>query len=143
MNFDQLPAVNATINAVCTVLLLLGFREIINKRIQNHRRIMTAAYVLSILFLTSYLLHKWHLVSTTGGMNTTFKGVGAIRPVYFTLLISHVVLAATVPVLASITLFRGLKMDIVRHRRIARVTLPIWLYVSVTGVVVYFMLYHW
>lgn len=143
MNFEMLPAVNATINAVCTVLLLFGFREIKNKRIENHRRIMTIAFVLSIVFLASYLLHKWHLVATTGGMNTTFKGVGAIRPVYFALLISHVTLAATVPVLASITLFRGLKMDVVRHRRIARITLPIWLYVSVTGVIVYFMLYHW
>jgi len=143
VNLDQLPAVNATINAVCTVLLLLGFREILNKRIQNHRRIMITAFILSIVFLACYLLHKWHLVTTTGSMNTAFRGTGVIRPVYFTLLISHVLLAATVPVLASITLFRGLKMDVVRHRRIARITLPVWLYVSVTGVIVYYMLYQW
>lgn len=143
MNFSQLPAVNATINAVCTVLLLVGFREIRHKRIENHRRIMIAAFIFSCVFLVFYLLHKWHLMSTTGSMNTAFRGTGVIRPVYFSLLISHVLLAATIPVLASITLFRGLKMDVVRHRRIARITLPIWLYVSVTGVLVYFMLYQW
>lgn len=104
---------------------------------------MITAFILSIVFLGCYVLHKWHLVATTGSMNTAFRGTGAIRPVYFTLLITHVLLAATVPVLASITLFRGLKMDVIRHRRIARITLPVWLYVSVTGVIVYFMLYQW
>lgn len=88
-------------------------------------------------------MHKWHLYSTTGSYNTTFHGQGAFKALYFSILITHVALAVTVPVLASITLFRGLNMRVVKHKRLARVTLPIWLYVSVTGVIVYFMLYQW
>jgi uncharacterized membrane protein YozB (DUF420 family) len=140
---DQLPALNASLNAVSTVLLVLGFRHIKAKRIEQHRTMMLTAFAVSIIFLLCYLLHKWHLFTTTGTYNTTFQGQGVWRPVYFTLLITHVALAATVPVLASITLFRGLKMNVERHRAIARITFPIWLYVSVTGVLVYFMLYQW
>jgi len=140
---DQLPAVNAMLNAASTILLLSGYRFIRTKRIPQHRMCMIAAFSMSMLFLAGYLLHKWHLFQTTGSYNTTFAGTGVIRPVYFSILITHVTLAAAVPVLASITLFRGLKMNVAKHRRIARITLPIWLYVSVTGVVVYFMLYQW
>jgi protein SCO1/2/putative membrane protein len=104
---------------------------------------MVSAFVVSMLFLVGYLLHKWHLYSTTGSYNTVFQGVGLWRSVYFSILITHVILAALVPFLTVITLFRGWKMDVSRHRRIARITFPIWLYVSVTGVVVYFMLYQW
>lgn len=140
---DQLPALNASLNAVSTVLLVLGLRHIKAKRIEQHRAMMLSAFVVSIVFLLCYLLHKWHLYTSTGTYNTAFQGQGMWRPIYFTLLISHVVLAATVPVLASITLFRGLKMRVERHRAIAKVTFPVWLYVSVTGVLVYFMLYQW
>lgn len=134
---------NAMLNAASTILLLSGYRFIRTKRIPLHRMCMIAAFTLSILFLVGYLLHKWYLFQTTGSYNTMFAGTGAIRTVYFSVLISHVVLAAIVPFLAFITLFRGLRMDVKRHRRIARFTLPVWLYVSVTGVFVYFMLYQW
>lgn len=140
---DQLPAINATLNAASTILLLTGFGFIRRKRIAQHRLCMITAFILSMAFLAGYLLHKWHLYTTTGSYNTTFQGKGAFKVLYFSILATHVVLAATVPVLASITLFRGLKMNVVKHKRLARITLPVWLYVSVTGVIVYFMLYHW
>jgi len=139
---DWLPAVNATLNGISTVLLLTGLRFIKRKEITKHRLCMLTAFVVSIAFLACYLLHKVHLYQTTGSYNTTFKGTGGWRIFYFVLLSTHVVLAAVVPVLASITLFRGLKMKVEKHRRIARITFPIWLYVSVTGVLVYFMLYQ-
>lgn len=140
---DQLPALNATLNALSTALLLTGLFFIKQKKIQQHRMMMVSAFVVSIVFLAGYLAHKWHLYSTTGSYNTIFPGDGGWRTAYLVLLFTHVTLAATVPVLASITLFRGWKMDVERHRAIARITFPIWLYVSVTGVVVYFMLYQW
>lgn len=140
---EILPAINATLNATSTVLLLLGFNYIRAKRIEQHRRMMVSAFVISIIFLACYLLHKWLLFQATGSYNTAFQGEGVWRTVYFTILITHVTLAACVPVLAIITIRRGLAMRVDPHRRIAKITLPIWLYVSVTGVVVYFMLYHW
>lgn len=143
MSLEQLPAINATLNGICTILLVVGLRFIRARKISHHRATMITAFAVSIAFLACYLLHKWWLYSTTGSWNTTFKGVGMWRPVYFVLLITHVILAATVPVLASITLFRGLHRMDARHRKIARITYPIWLYVSVTGVLVYFMLYRW
>lgn len=143
MDLGQLPALNATLNAVCTVLLLVGYRLIRQKKIEQHRIVMIAAFGVSVVFLACYLLHKWHLYTTTGAYNTVFPGHGMWRTIYLALLISHVTLAATVPVLAIITIRRGLRMSVETHRRIARITLPIWLYVSVTGVIVYFMLYQW
>ena len=140
---DQLPAINATLNAASTILLLTGFSFIKQKKIAQHRAMMLTAFVVSVLFLVGYLLHKWHLYETTGSYNTTFQGEGIARVAYFVILISHVLLAMTVPVLSFITLFRGLKMNVEKHRKIARITFPIWLYVSVTGVIVYFMLYQW
>lgn len=140
---ETLPAVNATLNAVSTVLLLLGYKFIRERNIEKHRRVMITAFVISVVFLACYLLHKWLLFTATGSFNTAFQGQGAWRTVYFTILITHVTLAACVPVLAIITIRRGLAMRIDPHRRIAKVTLPIWLYVSVTGVIVYFMLYQW
>jgi len=140
---ETLPAINATLNAVSTVLLLLGYKFIRERNIEKHRRVMITAFVISVVFLACYLLHKWLLFQATGSFNTAFQGQGAWRAVYFTILITHVTLAACVPVLAIITIRRGLAMRIDPHRRIAKVTLPIWLYVSVTGVIVYFMLYHW
>ncbi|MEY3385303.1 MAG: hypothetical protein RIR53_114 [Bacteroidota bacterium] len=143
MNLDQLPALNATLNALSTILLVTGYRLIRQRRIEQHRMVMIAAFVVSIVFLACYLLHKWHLYSTTGSYNTVFPGEGVWRTIYLIILVTHVTLAATVPVLAIITIRRGLAMSVEAHRRIARITLPIWLYVSVTGVIVYFMLYQW
>lgn len=143
MTLDNLPLVNASLNALSAILLLSGYMFIRAKKIQQHRAMMISAYCVSMVFLTCYLLHKWHLMETTGSFNTAFSGQGIWRPIYFTILITHVALAVTVPVLATITINRGLKMRIDKHRRIARVTFPVWMYVSVTGVLVYFMLYHW
>lgn len=143
MMLEKLPALNAILNAICTVLLVFAYRLIRAKKIQQHRAVMITAFCVSTVFLASYLLHKWHLWQTTGSFNTLFAGQGIWRPVYFVILISHVLLAATVPVLAIITLGRGLRMNVEQHRRIARITFPVWLYVSVTGVLVYFMLYQW
>ncbi len=135
---SALPAVNATLNAISTVLLLIGYRLIRQRRIETHRKVMIAAFWTSVIFLITYLTYH-----SFAGVGTRFMGQGAIRPIYFTLLISHIVLAAFVPVLAIITLRRGLAAKYDRHRKIARWTYPIWLYVSVTGVLVYFMLYQW
>src|SRR6185369_10833208 len=104
---------------------------------------MLTAFATSILFLTCYLVYHAALKQYTGTSSRAFTGIGIIRPVYFTILISHVVLAAAVPVLASMTIYRGLTSQWDRHKRIARVTFPIWLYVSVTGVIIYALLYHW
>lgn len=143
MDLGQLPALNATLNAISALLLVVGYRLIRAKKIEQHRKVMITAFVISIIFLLSYLLHKWHLYTTTGSYNTTFPGVGIWRAVYLVILITHVSLAVTVPVLAVISIRRGLAMSVEAHRRIVRYTLPIWLYVSVTGVIVYFMLYQW
>jgi putative membrane protein len=132
----DLPAVNATLNAVSAVLLVAGYLLIRQGRIREHRRIMIAAFATSTMFLISYLVYHGAVGSKP------FTGQGTIRRVYFAVLISHIVLAATVPPLALITLIRGLSARYDRHRRIARWTLPIWLYVSVTGVIVYLMLYQ-
>lgn len=140
---DSLPSINASLNAIAFAVLLFARREIAAKRVARHRALMITAYVISIVFLVFYVLHKWHLYDTTGSYNRVFLGTGVWRPVYFTLLISHVVLAAAVPVLATMTLLRGLRMKVEAHRRLARWTYPIWMYVSVTGVLVYFMLYRW
>jgi protein SCO1/2/putative membrane protein len=143
MTFDSLPAINASLNAVCTILLLWGLSLIRAKKIEQHRRVMVSAFVVSVVFLACYLLHKWHLYSTTGAYNTVFQGPELWRMVYLTILFSHVALATTVPVLALITIYRGLNMRVELHKRIAKITFPIWLYVSITGVIVYFMLYQW
>jgi len=134
-----LPAVNATLNGVALVLLLCAFVMIRRRRVRAHRRLMIAAFSTSVLFLVSYLTYH----AMRGGVATPFGGVGVIRPIYFAMLISHIVLAAAVPVLSIMTLRLGLKGEYVRHRRIARWTFPIWVYVSITGVLVYLMLYQW
>lgn len=137
MTIADLPAVNASLNAIAAVLLLLGYREIRRGRMAQHRAFMVAACVASTLFLASYVTYHAHAGSRP------FTGQGTVRLVYFGILISHVVLAAAILPLALITLARALRERFDRHRAIARWTLPIWLYVSVTGVAVYFMLYHW
>jgi len=131
-----LPSVNAFLNASAAVLLIWGYTLIRRKRIETHRKVMLAAFVTSCLFLVSYLVYH----AMTGSKR--FPGTGTLRTVYLSILGTHTILAAVVPFLAIITLSRGLRGRYDKHRRIARWTLPIWLYVSVTGVIVYVMLYH-
>ena len=125
------------LNGIAAILLLIGFVLIKNKRIQAHRRVMISAFVVSTVFLISYLTYHAH------SKIIYFQGTGTIRTVYLTILATHTVLAAAVPVLAIITLSRGLSGKFDRHRAIAKWTWPIWMYVSITGVVVYLMLFHW
>jgi len=135
MSLSSLPALNASLNATSAVLLTIGWFLIRARRIRAHRRMMITACVTSTLFLISYVTYHAQIGSKP------FPGTGPIRIVYFSILIPHVVLAATVVPLAVVTLLRGLRRDDARHRRIARITLPLWLFVSVTGVIVYAMLY--
>lgn len=136
ISVSDLPAVNATLNGLAAILLTAGFVAIRRRRVRTHRALMISALIASTLFLVSYLYYHYH----TG--STRFTGVGWVRPVYFTILISHTFLAASIVPLVLVTLYRALKGDFSRHKRIARWTLPAWLYVSVTGIVVYLMLYH-
>ena len=138
-----LPTVNAGLNSLATVLLIVGFVLIKRGQRDAHRNVMLTAFVTSILFLGCYLAYHFALKQYTGVSSQPFRGQGAIRPVYLTILITHVLLAMAVPVLALITIYRGLKQQWEKHRRIAKITFPIWLYVSVTGVIIYLMLYHW
>lgn len=131
----DLPRLNASLNAASTLLLVVGFVLIRAKKVAAHRACMIAAFCSSTLFLASYVYYHAHVGSVR------FPGVGPVRTVYFAVLIPHVALAFTVVPLALTTLWRAARGDFARHRRIARVTLPIWLYVSVTGVIVYWMLY--
>ena len=136
MSVSDLPSLNAALNLTSTILLVTAWYFIKNRRIQAHRRCMIAAFVTSALFLISYVTYHAQIGSKP------FPGTGAIRIVYFSILIPHVILAAAVLPLAIVTLRRGLRRDDERHRRLAKVTLPIWLFVSVTGVIVYVMLYQ-
>ncbi len=138
-----LPAVNAGLNGLSTLLLIGGFALIRSGRRMAHQRTMLTAFGVSVVFLVCYLVYHAALTHYTGSGSHKFQGTGPIRPIYLTILFSHIVLAAAVPILAAITIYRGLKSQWERHRRIAKVTFPIWLYVSVTGVIIYAMLYHW
>jgi protein SCO1/2/putative membrane protein len=131
-----LPTLNAILNGTAAVLLTWGFFLIKNRRIREHRRVMKTAFGVSVAFLISYLFYHAKVGSVS------FKHPGPLRTVYLSILLTHTVLAATVPVLAIVTLNRALKARFDRHVAIAHWALPIWLYVSVTGVVVYMMLYH-
>jgi uncharacterized membrane protein YozB (DUF420 family) len=131
----SLPAVNATLNAIAAVLLFCGYVMIRRRRIETHRKFMLAAFATSALFLVSYVVYHANIGSRP------FTGQGPIRVVYFSILITHVILAAAVLPMALITLTHALRARFDRHRRIARWTWPIWMYVSVTGVIVYLMLY--
>lgn len=136
MSVHDLPALNAALNAVSAILLTLGYGMIRRRRIELHRRFMIAAFTTSSLFLASYLVYHAQVGSVR------FTRTGLVRPIYFTILITHVTLAALVLPLALVTLSRGLAGRYARHRAIARWTLPLWLYVSVTGVLVYVLLYQ-
>src|SRR5262245_64037483 len=136
MSIHDLPAVNATLNAVSGVLLVIAYTLIRGRKIEQHRKVMLAAFATSSLFLVCYIVYH----AQVGSVRFTRQGV--VRPIYFTILITHVTLAAAVLPLAILTLSRGLMARYAPHRRIARWTLPIWMYVSVTGVLVYVMLYQ-
>ncbi|MBK5294092.1 MAG: DUF420 domain-containing protein [Acidobacteriia bacterium] len=136
ISVTDLPALNATLNATSALLLVTGYILIRQGSREAHRKVMLGAFTASVLFLISYLIYHFQVGSVR------FQKTGAIRTVYLTVLLTHTVLAALVPFLAIITLRRGLQARFDKHRRIARWTLPIWLYVSVTGVVVYWMLYR-
>jgi putative membrane protein len=131
------PQINATLNGASAVLLLIGRNYIKHGRMAAHRAVMVAALVSSSLFLTSYLYYHWHVGSVH------FQGQGWSRPVYFTILTSHTILAIVIVPMVIVTLSRALREHFDRHRAIARWTFPLWMYVSVTGVIVYFMLYQW
>jgi uncharacterized membrane protein YozB (DUF420 family) len=136
LTIHDLPTVNAILNATSAVLLVCGYAFIRRGKIDAHRICMLGAFASSVLFLASYSIYHAHAGSTK------FVGTGWVRPLYFAILISHSVLAALIVPMAVVTLFRALRKDFQRHRAIARWTLPIWLYVSATGVLIYLMLYH-
>ena len=136
MTVHDLPAVNATLNGISGILLAIGYILIRTRRIELHRKVMISAFITSSLFLVCYVVYHAQVGSVR------FTRQGFVRPLYYTILITHVTLAATVVPLAIITLTRGLKGRFVQHKRIARWTFPIWLYVSVTGVLVYVLLYQ-
>jgi uncharacterized membrane protein YozB (DUF420 family) len=133
------PPLNATLNALSGVFLLIGFVLIKQKRIQLHKRFMLAACATSVLFLVSYITYH----SLRGGVVTRFGETGTIRTIYLAILVSHTILAVVILPLAILSVVNGLKMRVERHRRVARWTFPLWMYVSVTGVLVYFFLYQW
>ena len=137
-----LPAVNAGLNGLATLLLVWGYVLVKQRKITAHRNAMLSCFVVSILFLVCYLTYHFARHHYTGSGSQPFQGPWSLKVIYFPILITHVLLAAAVPFLAVVTIYRGLKGNVEGHRRIARWTYPIWLYVSVTGVVIYFMLYH-
>ena len=136
IDIHVLPSVNATLNATAAVLLVTGYTLIRQRRIQAHKRVMLTAFGVSIAFLICYVVYHAQVGSVP------YQKTGFLRTIYFSILITHTTLAASVPVLAIITLRRALRGDFKQHRKIARWTFPIWLYVSVTGVIVYLMLYR-
>lgn len=136
MSVHDLPAVNASLNAISGVLLVVAYALIRQRKIEQHRKVMLAAFATSALFLVCYVVYHAQVGSVR------FTRQGFVRPLYFTILITHVTLAALVLPMAIVTLSRGLKARYPQHRKIARWTFPIWLYVSVTGVLVYVLLYQ-
>jgi uncharacterized membrane protein YozB (DUF420 family) len=136
MPISSLPAFNAALNTMSALLLILGYTMIRQRAITAHTLCMVGAFITSTIFLVSYLYYHAHHGATR------FPGTGGIRIVYFTILITHTILAVVQVPLILTTLFTALKSKFTRHVRVARITLPIWLYVSVTGVVVYWMLYR-
>ena len=131
-----LPHVNAILNSTSAILLVVGYRFIRQGRINAHRNCQIAAVATSALFLISYLTYHFYHGATR------FTGLGIVRPVYFMVLLTHTILAVVIVPMIFLTLYRAARRDFIRHRRIARWTLPMWLYVSVTGVIVYLMLYQ-
>jgi putative membrane protein len=139
MTVQDIPALNATLNGLATVLITTGFVLIKSGRKEAHRAVMLAAAVVSAVFLVGYVTHKILI----RGVHTPFGGEGALRTAYMVMLVSHILLAIAIAYLVPRTFWFALKGDYVRHKAWARWTFPIWLYVSVTGVLVYFCLYVW
>jgi uncharacterized membrane protein YozB (DUF420 family) len=133
------PPLNASLNALSGIFLLIAYVHIRNRRIAQHRRFMLAACATSVLFLACYVTYH----TLRGGVVTTFAGTGGWRTLYLSILTSHTILAVVIVPLAILSVINGLKMRVPQHRRVARWTFPLWMYVSVTGVLVYFFLYHW
>jgi putative membrane protein len=133
---SYLPHVNACLNGTSFLLLFTGYRFIRARNVAAHRTCQIAALCVSLLFLASYLTYHFHHGATK------FQGTGIVRPIYFTILLSHTILAIVIVPLVVLTFYRAFRNDFSRHRRIARITLPLWLYVSITGVIVYLMLYQ-
>lgn len=134
MDVSMLPLVNASLNGITTILLLIGYIFILNKMIDKHKMVMLSAFGTSSLFLVSYIIYHW------------FKSgpklyIGDYQTVYYFILLTHIILAAIIIPLALFTLYRGLNTQIEKHKKVAKITFPIWLYVSVTGVIIYYMLY--
>ena len=136
MNDSVLPHLNAALNALSFLLLLAAFYMIRRGNVQMHRRLMLSALAVSCLFLVSYVAYHAQYGSVSSA------GMGTVRPIYLFILVTHIILAAAIVPLVAVTVVRALRGDFARHRRIARWTYPLWLYVSVTGVVIYLMLYH-
>jgi uncharacterized membrane protein YozB (DUF420 family) len=136
MNLADLPTLNACLNGTSAVFLALGYFFIKRKKIEAHRKCMVAAFITSTIFLASYLIYHFN------AGRTTFQGPAAVRSVYLVILATHTVLAVVIVPLILLTLHRAIKQRFELHKRIARWTWPLWMYVSVTGVVIYFMLYH-
>ena len=134
--FSYLPHLNACLNATSAVLLFAGYSFIRARNVIAHRACQIAALVVSLLFLASYLTYHFHHGATR------FPGTGLARPIYFTILITHTILAVVIVPLVAVTFYRAVRGDFARHRRIARITLPLWLYVCISGVIVYLMLYQ-
>ena len=139
----SLPTLNASLNALSLLLLLSGWKLIRSGRRMAHKKVMLLAFLVSVLFLVCYLIYHFALKHYTGTSSQQFLGRGIIRPFYFSILITHILLAALVPFLAVRTIYLGWNERWEEHRKIAKITLPIWLYVSFTGVVIYLILYHW
>lgn len=133
---SYLPHLNACLNTTSALLLFTGYRFIRARNVVAHRACQIAALVVSILFLASYLTYHFNHGTTR------FQGTGMVRPIYFTILTTHTILAMVIVPLVFLTFYRAFRGDFVRHRKIARITLPLWLYVSITGVIVYLMLYQ-
>jgi len=140
---EQLPFMNALLNSIATLLLIAGFVFIKQKNIAAHKASMLTCFAVSVAFLACYLLYHGQLTYYTGQGHKTFTGTGVIVPIYRTILVTHVILAAAVPFLAVMTIYRGLNNQVEKHRKIAKITFPIWVYVSVTGVIIYVLNYQW
>lgn len=137
MTVQDLPSLNASLNSIAAVLLLCGYIAIKNNKRDLHRNLMVSALVVSAFFLTSYLIYHWHVPSKK------FPDLGWIKTVYLLILIPHIILAAVMVPMILKTFWHAWKQEWEKHKKIARITFPIWMYVSVTGVIVYFMLYRW
>lgn len=143
MDLSFLPKVNASLNGFAALLLIAGFVFIRKKNIKAHITCMIGAFITSAIFLVSYLTHYAWRASVKGGVHTKYNGEGLDRPFYYGMLISHILLAMAVPVLAIVMIRLGKQKRFETHRKVGRFALPIWLYVSITGVLIYLMLYEW